>query len=72
VFCLTNVPVNIQTRLLPEQVVIRFTGDALLGDHLKCFGMQTNVVPTYIHQIMHIIYGKKYRTNANSNKMESF
>jgi medium-chain acyl-[acyl-carrier-protein] hydrolase len=53
-WALENVPVNVQTRLLPEKVDIRFMGDALLGDHLKCFGLQTNDVPTYIHQIMHM------------------
>jgi medium-chain acyl-[acyl-carrier-protein] hydrolase len=53
-WALENVPVNIQTQLLPAQVDIRFTGDALLGDHLKCYGQKIHQTPTYIHQIMHM------------------
>jgi len=53
-WALENVPMNIQTGLLPFQVDIRFTGDSHLGDHIKCFSQQVDPVPTYIHQIMHM------------------
>lgn len=53
-WALENVPENIQTQLLPAQVDIRYTGDALLGDRLKCFGQKIDQEPTYIHQMMHL------------------
>jgi medium-chain acyl-[acyl-carrier-protein] hydrolase len=53
-WALENVPIETQTQLLPEQVDIRFTGDARLGDHLRCYSQQLDQTPTYIHQIKHM------------------
>jgi len=51
-WALESVPTDIQTRLLPSQVDIRFTGDARLGDHLKCVSQQVDQEPTFVHQVL--------------------
>jgi medium-chain acyl-[acyl-carrier-protein] hydrolase len=53
-WALENVPIDIQTQLLPSQVDIRFTGDAHLGDQIQCLGQQLDSVPTFVHQIVHM------------------
>jgi len=52
-WALENTPMDIQTRLLPAQVDIHFSGDAHLGDHIKCFSQKVDHNPTFVHQIMH-------------------
>ena len=53
-WALENVPIDIQTRLLPTHVDIRFTSDAHLGNHLNCFSQQVDQLPTFVHQIMNM------------------
>ncbi|MBF0451746.1 MAG: hypothetical protein HQK75_13670 [Candidatus Magnetomorum sp.] len=54
-WAIENVPLDVQTTLMPSNLDITFYGDAVLGDDLQCLSqcIDFSTEPMYNHQIIH-------------------